>query len=98
MTNKVSVWIGIIVAFFTIIGGLYAYDLRKADKAYVDLVAMRIDQKILNDQIFALERQIFDIRMNAQKLRIPLTPTDKRFIMQIEHQIRVLRQQLKGGS
>ena len=59
--KKIASVLGIIVALFTIIGGLYAYDQIKADKKDLLAVELRLDQKIMRDDRYSIQKDIWSI-------------------------------------
>jgi hypothetical protein len=103
MLKNILICASIIAAIFASIGGGWAAWSMKADVVtveeltiVVEQVAMRIDKKIINDQIFALEQRIFDIQMLYKKQGLPLPPEEEKRIMEIRFNIDLLKTKLKG--
>ena len=101
MIKKISMVLGIVVAFFVVIGGLWKYDQIKADAAEVkvvndqiQLVASRLDQKIVNDNIRYIQQRIWDIQMYYQKMGQLIPPEVQQQINKMEYDIKMLMQQL----
>jgi len=98
MTKKIACWLGIIATFITLVGALYAYDKAKADVKELQLVSMRLDQKILQDEIKFWQEQIINLKMNAMKLNRPLTPHEEKLILQYQNKINLLMVELSKKS
>ena len=101
MIKKISMVLGIVVAFFVVIGGLWKYDQIKADAAelkvtkdQIQLVAARLDQKIVNDNIRYIQQRIWDIQMYYQKMGQLIPPEVQQQINKMEYDIKMLMQQL----
>ncbi len=93
MTKKLGAWLGIIVAFLTISGIIYTYDKTKADVKDVDLLSMRLDKKIIQDEIKFLQQQILSIKMGAKKLSMD----EERRILEYQNRIDLLMVELQKG-
>jgi len=95
MIKKISTVVGIIVALFVILGGAWKYDQMKADASELQLVAARLDQKIVNDNIRAVQQRIWDMEMYYKKMGQLIPPEVEQQIVQMKYDIEVMKQQLK---
>ena len=59
--TKLSTIIGISVAVCGLIGSIIAVDARYATSARVELVEMRLDQKIVQDRVQALQERLWKL-------------------------------------
>jgi peptidoglycan hydrolase CwlO-like protein len=58
----ISVVLGIIVSICTIGGSIYAVETHYAKKAEVQLLAERLDQKILQDRLYNIQERIWKLQ------------------------------------
>lgn len=100
--KRIVTCLSIVGASFVIVGGLWTAWNMKADASEVKLIAMRLEQKITNDTITAAYRDISDIqqriwetKMYAKKLGIPLTPEEEKRIMEWEEDINMITVKIK---
>jgi len=59
--KKIVAVIGILVGLSTLIGGLYAYDRVKADQEDLIAIEYRLDQKIVTDKRFYVQKELWEI-------------------------------------
>lgn len=86
LLNKI---IAIIIALGTLIGGAIAYDAKKADQSEVDLLSERLEQKIVIDRIYNLQRRIWDLEDRYDGVGIPNAP------IEVKKEYRELKQELE---
>jgi len=61
MSKKLQVYLCIFIAFSTIIGTAFGLENYFAKQRDVELVAMRLEQKIVSDKLYDLQNQIFKL-------------------------------------
>lgn len=81
------------VAVVSVCFGLNNYVAKDAE---LQLVAMRLDQKIISDNIRSLQQQIWDLELYYQKMGKPIPPHIQRQIKQMREQIRELKQKINN--
>jgi hypothetical protein len=59
MSAKVKTALAIVIGFISIIGSVAAYDARVAKQCDLELLANRLEQKIVADRIYQLQQRVW---------------------------------------
>jgi hypothetical protein len=87
---------GAIMGIVAVVSVCFALNNYVAKDAELQLVAMRLDQKIIQDNIRSLQQQIWDLELYYKKIGKPIPPHIELQIRQMKSEIDRLRQLLKS--
>jgi hypothetical protein len=87
---------GAIMGIVAVVSVCFALNNYVAKDAELQLVAMRLDQKIIQDNIRNLQQQIWDLELYYKKIGKPIPPHIELQIRQMKSEIDRLRQLLKS--
>jgi len=98
--KKISIVISIILGVMSLIGGLYAYDCRLAKEVRVSALELRFDQKVIRDDKFYLQQQIWEIEKQYRDKPMPQCVKDMYLKMkyQLQEKEKELDKLRKGGK
>jgi hypothetical protein len=84
--KKISLALGIIMTLGAIVGAAWQYDKCKADQCDLELIAKRLDQKIMWDKIDRIQARIWDLERHYGGIGVPSAPQpvkdEYRFLLQ----------------
>ena len=83
-----------IVAFFSILTSLYMYDSKLAKKYELFAVELRLDQKIIRDDAFYLQREIWKIENQYGTDCLKMPPDVRDRYRKMQYDLKHLEQQL----
>lgn len=65
--KRISLILGIVLSLSALVGVIFGFDQRFAKSSEVEQVAMRLDQKILEDQKFNIQKRIWLLEDRCKK-------------------------------
>lgn len=89
--TKLSTIIGISVAVCGLIGSIIAVDARYATSARVEMVELRLDQKIVQDRVQALQERMWKLEDRYGKDKAQQTEEYRRLVVEREMLMRKVR-------
>jgi hypothetical protein len=93
--SKLQKWLALIIAIASIGGTAFGVERYFAKDSEVKLLAQRLDQKVVSDQIYYMQRQLWSLQDRYNQTRDPAILQQ---IRELEHQIKMLELRLKKGS
>jgi len=93
--------IGILTGLIVLVSSLYAYDYRVAKEVRVAALELRFDQKVLRDDKFYLQQQIWELEKQYKDKPMPQYVKDmylkmKYQLQEKEKELEVLRKKQRG--
>jgi hypothetical protein len=76
MSNKVKTALVIVIGFISIIGSVAAYDARVAKQCDLELLANRLEQKIVADRIYQLQQRVWMLEDRFGGPGVPTAPAE----------------------
>jgi hypothetical protein len=93
--KRLSVFLGIVLALSTLIGGLFTLDRRWAKADSVQQLSIRLEQKILEDRQFALQERIWRLEDRYRSNPAACPPEVKMEIRNLKHDLQLVDKKLK---
>ena len=89
--TKLSTLIGISVAVCALIGSIIAVDARYATSARLEMVELRLDQKIVQDRVQALQERMWKLEDRYGKDKAQQTEEYRRLVAEREMLMKKVR-------
>ncbi len=93
--KRLSLFLGIALSISALVGVIFGLDQRFAKSTEVEQVAMRLDQKILEDQEFGLQKRIWLLEDRCKKEPSSCTPEVLEEIRMLKQDLQRVREKLK---
>lgn len=92
--KQIKLWIAIIVGMLTIVGSLYAFDKHYAKAERLEMVELRLSQKILQDRADWIQERIYRLEDRYVDRIMPQSVIEEYRRLKDEH--RQIDQKLSG--